>query len=104
MWRYTVLMYKDGKGLLDQKGTGIDTTSKGEKKRKRDRPFKTWRDEYPRYTQQTWQGVSSTEVAKSFQTPRVFPLNPIVNKSCKIKHCGNNRHQVIQNMILTRGF
>ena len=36
MRRYTVLMYKDGKGLLDQKGTGIDTTRKGGKKREKE--------------------------------------------------------------------
>ena len=38
-------------------------------------------------------------VAKSFLTPIVFPLNPIVNKSCKIKHCGNKTHQIVQNVI-----
>ena len=26
-----------------------------------------------------------------------------VNKSCKIECCGNNTHQIIQNMILTPG-
>ena len=26
-----------------------------------------------------------------------------VNKSCKIEFCGNKTHQIIQNMILSRG-
>ena len=34
---------------------------------------------------------------------RVFQLNPIVNKSCKIKRCGNKMHQIVQNKILSRG-
>ena len=42
-----------------------------------------------------------TVVAKSFRTAGVFPLNPIVNKSCKIECCGNKMHQIVQNMILT---
>ena len=44
-----------------------------------------------------------TVVAKSFRTPRVFPLSSIVNKSCKIERCGNKMHQIVQKMILTRG-
>ena len=43
----------------------------------------------------------TTVVAKSFRTPRVCPLNAIVNKSCKIECCGNKMHQIIQNMILS---
>ena len=41
--------------------------------------------------------------------PKVFghlefsPLNPIVNKSCKIKFRGSKMHQIIQNMKLSRG-
>ena len=31
------------------------------------------------------------------------PLNPIVNKSCKIECCGNLTHPIIQNDITTRG-
>ena len=45
----------------------------------------------------------TTVVAKSFRTPRVCPLNPIVNKSCKIECCGNKMQQIVQNMILTCG-
>ena len=45
----------------------------------------------------------SNMVAKSFRTPRDFPLNPIVNKSYKIECCGNKMHKIVQNMILTRG-
>ena len=44
-----------------------------------------------------------TVVAKRFRTPRVFPLNPAVNKSCKIDRCDNKMHQIIKNMILTLG-
>ena len=33
--------------------------------------------------------------------PGVFPLNPIVAKSCKIDCCGNKMHHVFQNMILS---
>ena len=47
--------------------------------------------------------VSPTVVAKSFRTPRFFPLNPIVNKSCKIECCGNKMNQIIQNTILSQG-
>ena len=28
----------------------------------------------------------------------VFPLNPIVNKSCNIECCGNKMHQIVANM------
>ena len=45
----------------------------------------------------------STVGAKIIRTPRVFPLNPIVNKSCKIECCDKKLHQTIQNMILSRG-
>ena len=45
----------------------------------------------------------TTVVAKSFRTPRVCPLNPIVNKSCKIEWCGAKIHKIVQNMILNRG-
>ena len=44
-----------------------------------------------------------TVVAKSFRTAKVFPLNPIVSKSCKLECCGNKTYQIIQNMILSRG-
>ena len=33
--------------------------------------------------------VYSRVMAKGFRTTRVFPLNPIVNKSCKIDCCDN---------------
>ena len=46
---------------------------------------------------------NSTVVAKSFWTPRFFPLNGMVNKSCRIECCGNKMHQIVQNMILTLG-
>ena len=45
--------------------------------------------------------TQNTVMAKRFRTPRVFPLNPIVNKPCKIKRSGNEMHQIVQNMILT---
>ena len=44
--------------------------------------------------------VVPTVVAKRFRTPRVFPCNPIVNKSCKIDRCDNNMHQILKNMIM----
>ena len=47
--------------------------------------------------------MTFTVVAKSFWTPRVFPLNPVVNKPCKIKRCGDKMHQIVHNMILGRG-
>ena len=34
---------------------------------------------------------------------KLFPLNPIVNKSCKIECFGNKVHQIIQNMVLFQG-
>ena len=40
---------------------------------------------------------------KFSDTARVFPLNPIVNKSCKIQCFGNKMHQIVRNMILTQG-
>ena len=42
-----------------------------------------------------------TVVTKIIRTPRVFPLNPTVNKSRKIECCGNKTYQIIQNMILS---
>ena len=44
-----------------------------------------------------------TVVAKSFWTPRVFLLNPLVNNSRKIKNSVNKMHQIVQNMILSPG-
>ena len=44
-----------------------------------------------------------TVAAESFWTPIFFPLNPIVNKSCKSECCCNKMHQIVQNMIQTRG-
>ena len=39
--------------------------------------------------------IINTVVAKSFRRPRVFPLTPMVNESCKIKRCGSKMHQII---------
>ena len=32
-----------------------------------------------------------------------FPLNPTVNKLCKIECCGNKVHQIIKDMMLSQG-
>ena len=34
----------------------------------------------------------------------LFPLNSVVNKLCNIECCGNKKHQIIQNMILSSTF
>ena len=39
----------------------------------------------------------------SIQPQDVFPLTPMVNKSCKIECCVNKIHQIVQDMILTQG-
>ena len=46
--------------------------------------------------------LMTTVVARSFRTPRVFPMNPVVNKSCKIEPFGNKMHKIIQNMTLSQ--
>ena len=33
--------------------------------------------------------------------PGIFPLNPIVSKSCNIESCGNKMHQIIANLIVS---
>ena len=40
---------------------------------------------------------------KIIQPPDVFPLNSIVNKSCKIECCVNSMFPINQNMIVSRG-
>ena len=51
----------------------------------------------------TEQVLQHTVVAKSFRTPRVFTLNPMLKKSGKIECCDLKIHQIVQNMILTWG-
>ena len=38
-----------------------------------------------------------------FNPPDVFPLIPIVNKSCNIECCVNKMLQIIQNMTVSEG-
>ena len=45
-------------------------------------------DRWPSYMQ--W-------VPQLFKSLEFFPLNPVVEKSCKIEYCGNKTHQTIQN-------
>ena len=41
--------------------------------------------------------------SRSIQPLDVFPLIPIVNKSCNIECCVNNMLQIIQNMMVSQG-
>ena len=51
--------------------------------------------------------IMPLEVIKNFQVQRMpelleYPEFFHVNKSCKIEHCSNKTHHIIQNMILSR--
>ena len=50
-------------------------------------------------------GIPSPEIqleAEVFNPPDVFPLIPIVNKSCNIERCVNNMLQIIRNMMVSQ--
>ena len=38
-----------------------------------------------------------------YSTPDVFPLTPVVNRSCNIECCVNRMLQILQNMMVTQG-
>ena len=40
--------------------------------------------------------------SRSIQPPDVFPLIPVVNKSCNIECCVNNMLQIFQNMMVSQ--
>ena len=45
--------------------------------------------------------ILGTVVVKSFRTPRLCQLNPIVNKSCNLECCSNKMHRTIANIYKT---
>ena len=44
----------------------------------------------------------STVGIKCIQLPDVFPLTPIVNKSCKIEYCFNKILQIFQDTVFSQ--
>ena len=47
--------------------------------------------------------IVDTVGIRCIQPPDVFPLTPIVNKSCKIECCVNKMLKIIQNMMVSQG-
>ena len=89
--------YLDLHGLSTQISQHLSRNSRTPKKSLRVKRYSLWLSE-----NQYSVCLGSTVVAKIIRTPRVFPLNPIVNKSCKIGCCGNKMYQIIQNMTLSQ--
>ena len=51
-----------------------------------------------------WESKSVVQLeAEVFNSPDIFPLIDIVNKSCNIEHCVNNVLQIIQNKMVSEG-
>ena len=46
--------------------------------------------------------VGITVVSKIIGSPKLSPLNPIVNKSCNIELCFNKMHQIVPNMMASQ--